>query len=104
MTALIRWLVIGEINDAAGVSQEVVLAQGEVSPYHPSSIDSIVFQGLREAGSRIDELSAAGRPPQVLQLSLRPLLAGEARPSFALSAEAIGALADMAVALDFDPY
>lgn len=113
MTTLIRWLVIGDLNVADGSKEfrevtgrprEVILAKGETSPYHPSSINSIVLQALREARSRIDEISAAGQVLQNLQLCLRPVLEGEARPSFGLSTEAVKALAHMEVALDFDPY
>jgi len=111
MTTLIRWLLIGDLEvdseercKMKRSTQEVILSQGEASPYDPRLINSIVLRALSEAEPRIKEFLAMRRELHVLQLSIRPILAGESRPSFGLSMEAINALAKMGVTLDFDPY
>jgi hypothetical protein len=107
MTTLIRWLVVANLKfarDLKDLNQEVILSQGEASPYAPSSISSIVMRALGEAQHRISELLAEGQTFHELQLCIRPVLGGESRPSFGLSTEAISALARMGATLDFDPY
>jgi hypothetical protein len=106
MTTIIRWLLVADFHDGSQETssiREEVFAEGQVSPYDPSLIESIVFDALSQVRERL-----SGKPkekmPLAMQLSIRPVLLGEGRPSFGLSVEALGALASMGVSIDFDPY
>ncbi|MFC4818711.1 hypothetical protein [Dokdonella ginsengisoli] len=106
MTTIVRWLLVADFCSGpkgSGSVREEVFAEGQVSPYDPSVIESIVFDALGQVRRRM-----SGQPkekmPVAMQLSLRPILSGESRPSFGLSVEALCALASMSVSIDFDPY
>jgi hypothetical protein len=112
MTA-IRWKVIGDVRrfndasidvDAKEPTCETTLAQGEVSPYDPSALDSLILGGAKEVVIRRDELSSAGYVVERIQFGVNPVMAKGLRPSFNLSSDAICALASLRASLDFDPY
>lgn len=113
MSNVVRWEVVGCMthHEMGGSSRElshtgceIVLAAGEVSPYDPSVIDSIILDGTKKARERIDELSLDGSSVYEIEFCVKPSLIAGYRPSFSLSSSAISALVDLKSSFDFDPY